>query len=533
MNLSTSNLSPFWCPQDKYRQIRKIVPNPSKPQLSLTGAWIRLNKRPAAESGLTENDLASRLLQLKCHFTWSLLKKDVDIDALEERLHSQLQFPVTNNKYLMYNLLAYVIHLKGDFTKAISNLRKAEENIKENNPDGIDRKYLVTFGDYAWFYYQLQQYEDSQSYIDKIDQINKGLKLLSHESQDIAEVYGEQGWSLLTFSGKYCKKAKECFEKALELDPEDPEWNSGYATAVYRCEGFYGTICSASECKSLALLKRAIELNPNDAVVKALLALKLQDLGRADEGRNYVEEALEQAPNLPYLLRYVAMFYRKAGMVDEALRVLQTALDLTPASSFIHHQIGICYKQKILVNMPFRQAEIRNRQMYPGEVELINAAIFHFERAVEYKNTFIYAYIEIAKMYSVAMEYERADDTFINVLTFPNLTNEEKQQIYFYYGRYEQFDKESESEAIKHYKKGFQITEKNRHRDGCEKGLKRIAERKIQRDRTDALGFGLLGFIHKNNGNISEAIECYEKALRYDPDNEEYLSDLYDLKLMM
>ncbi|XP_075034381.1 interferon-induced protein with tetratricopeptide repeats 5-like [Mixophyes fleayi] len=485
-------------------------------------------------SGLTENDLASKLQQLKCHFTWSLLKKDVDIDALEERLHSQLQFPVTKFKYLMYNLLAYVIHLKGDLTNAISNLKKAEENIKEKNPDGIDRKYLVTFGDYAWMYYQLKQYEDSQNYIDKIDKINKGLKLLSNESQDIAEIYGEQGWSLLTFSGKYCKKAKECFAKALEVDPENPEWNSGYATAVYRWEGYYGAICSASECKSLPLLKRAIELNPNDAVVKALLALKLQDLDRADEGRNYVEEALEQAPDSPYLLRYVAMFYRKAGLVDEALRVLKTALDLTPKSSFIHHQMGLCYKQKILDKKEiFRRENIQNRQMCMGETEIMKTAILHFQKAVEYKKTFIFAYIQLAKMYSIATEYRRADDTYKKVLTFPNLTDEEKQQIHFSYGRFEQCNKKSESEAIKHYKKGFQINEKNRYRDGCETGLRRMAELKFQRDPSDALGFGLLGFVYKNNGKTSKAIEYYENALQYDPNNEEYLTDLCDLKKMI
>ncbi|XP_075071285.1 interferon-induced protein with tetratricopeptide repeats 5-like [Mixophyes fleayi] len=486
-------------------------------------------------SELSKNTLKSRLLQLKCHFTWGLLEEDTDIDVIEERLYNQMTFLVTKNKYMVYNLLAYVMHLKGIYTKAIANLEEAEEKIKENNPDVTYRRYLVTYGNYAWVYYHLKRFDDSQNYIDKIDNINKELTLSPNDSQDIAEIYGEQGWSLLKFCGQYYEKAKECFEKSLELDPEDPEWNSGYATAVYRLEGFNGRRCPASECKSLPLLKRAVQLNPKDAVVKALLALKLQDLKRADEGRKYVEEALEQAPNLPYLLRYVAKYYRRAGLVGEALRVLKTAVDLMPTSSFLHHQIGLCFRQEMINNKKeFKKVNFQNRQMHTKKVdELTKKAIFHFEKALEYEETFVYAHIDLANMYSEAKEYQKAEDTFKKVLTFTNLIDEEKQQILLNYGRFEEYNKKSESEAIKHYKKGFQITEPNLHRKDCEKALKRLAENKIRSDHRDALGFGLLGFIFKNNGNTSEAIEYYEQALKYDPYNEEYLSDLCDLKLMI
>ncbi|XP_075072511.1 interferon-induced protein with tetratricopeptide repeats 5-like [Mixophyes fleayi] len=462
--------------------------------------------------------LKSRLLQLKCHFTWGLLEKDADIDGLEERLYNQLTFLATKNKYMVYNLLAYVMHLKGDYAKAVSNLEDAEEKIKENNPNGIPVSFLVTFGNYAWVHYHLKRYEDSQNYIDKIEQINSGLQLLLDDRQDIADIYGEQGWSLLTFCRPYYKKAKECFEKALELDPEDPEWNTGYATAVYRLETFKGKKWPAAQCRSLPLLKRAIELDPNDAVLKALLALKLQDLKRADEGRKYVEEALEQAPNLPYVLRYVAKFYRKAKLVDEALRVLKTAVDLMPTSAFLHHQIGLCYKQKM------NKKNIRK--------EVIEKVIFHFEKALEYEKCFMYGQ-NLANMYSKAAEYQKAEDTFKMILTFTNITDVELQQIHLDYGHFQEHIKKSESEAIKQYKKGFQIAKPSQYRKSCENALKSLAERKIQSDPSDALGYGLLGFIYKKNGKTSEAIESYEKALIYDLHNEEYLNDLCDLKFML
>ncbi|XP_063817757.1 interferon-induced protein with tetratricopeptide repeats 5-like [Pseudophryne corroboree] len=483
-------------------------------------------------SELPEITLKSRLLQLKCHFTWRLLEKDTDINALESRVHSQLTYLVTKSKQMVYNLLAYIMHIKGDYTKAIANLEQAEEKIKENNPDGADIKYLVTFGDYAWVYYYLQRYDYSQNYIDKIDQINKELQLSPNDSKDIAEIYGEQGWSLLTFCGQYYEKAKECFEKALELDPEDPEWNSGYATAVYRLEGFNDRNFTVSECKSLELLKRAVALNPEDAVVKVLFALKLQDLKRADEGIKYVEEALEQASNLPYLLRYVAKFYRRAGLVDDALQVLKAAIDLIPSSGFLHHQIGLCYKQKVnhKRNTFGKIQRSKSRQIHTGEIdELIQKAIFHFEKALEYKKSFVYAYLDLANMYIQTMEYRKAEDTFEKVLSLPNAIDGEKQQINFSFGCFQEYFKKSEREAIKYYKKGFLITNPSQFREDCGKALKRLAERKIQSDHRDPLGFGLLGFVYKNNRNIPEAIECYEKAIKYDPNNEEYLSNLCGL----
>ncbi|XP_073404283.1 interferon-induced protein with tetratricopeptide repeats 5-like isoform X1 [Dendrobates tinctorius] len=486
-------------------------------------------------SGSSKEALKPRLLQLKCQFTWNLLLKNTDPDELEDRLHYQLEFLDTKNKYMVHNFLAYAMHLKKDYTEAILNLEMAEEMIKdmnkENNPDGADQKYLVTYGNYAWVYYYMKQYEDSQKYVDKVEQIYKELQ----DRQDIAEIYGEKGWSLLKFCGKYYEEAKQCFQKALELEPENPEWITGYATVVYRLEGFNNRTCAASECKSLELLKSAVEKNPNDAVVKALLALKLQDLNRTGEGRRYIEGALEQAPNSPYLLRYVAKFYRRAGMVDEALRVLKTAVDLIPTSGFLHHQIGLCYRKKYFIcKKGFGTRNPYNRQKQPAELNgLIQNAIFHFEKTVEYKKTYVFANVDLANMYSEAKEYQKADERFKTVLAFTNLTDEEKQQIYDNYGRFKEYCMGSESEAIDYYKKSLQITVLSQERESSEKSLRRISSKKIRNNIRDAKGYALLGFVYKTKGERNDAIDSYEKALEYDPYNEEYVTELCELKLMI
>ncbi|XP_053307114.1 interferon-induced protein with tetratricopeptide repeats 5-like [Spea bombifrons] len=475
----------------------------------------------------SERALKVRLLQLNCHFTWQLLEKDFDADELEDRLNNQLEYLVSENKYMVYNMLAFVKHTQDSYTEAIANLEQAEKLCS----DETNRKLLVTYGNFAWVYYYSKNYEKSEIYLDKVDRIYQELKKLSEEDLEVHEIYGEKGWSLLKVSGKYYGKAKECFEKALEADPDNPEWNSGYATAVYRLEGFTLTF-DPSKCKSLELLKRAVELNPKDSVVKTLLGLKLQDLKRADEGLKYIEEALRQTPDLPYMLRYVAKFYRRAGMTDKALTVLTRAVALLPSSGFLHHQIGLCYRRKMIDAKKLAKHDSRNRSAHTKEIkDCIKKALFHFEMVVELKKQFVYAYIDLANMFKEANEYKKSEETFKKALTLANLSEDDKQRIHYYYGMFEEYGRKCESEAVKHYKEALLTAGTSENRQGCEQCLKRIANRRLDGDPKDAFGYGLLGFVYKIQQNPVDAIECYEKALNLDPSNDEFLSSLCELKL--
>lgn len=433
---------------------------------------------------------------------------------------------------MVYNLLAYIMHLKGDYTEAIDNLKKAEESIEDRNPDTRGKRSLVTFGNYAWIYFYMNQYENAEKYIEKVNQIYDELKKLPNGTDKIAEIYGEQGWARLKFCAEYYEKAKECFEKALELDPEDPEWCSGHATAVYRLHGLEVVKSEETGYETLQVLQHAVEKNPRDVVLKALTALQLQELKRDKEGRTYVEQALQQAPDLPYVHRYVAKFYRKAGLIDEALSVLQKALDLMPTSGFIHHQIGLCYRQKMIKLKELEKTNPQLRYRHKKEMdEVVNKAIYHFEKTLEYKKKFVYAHSDLANMYCEVKEYQKADDTYKQVLQFPNLTDEEKQQIHLKYAQFQEYHMKCKAEAIEHYKKCLQISFSSLNRDNSEKALKRLAERMIKVYPPQASGFELLGFVYRNKGNVQDAIECYEEALKYEPGNAEYLSELCDLKL--
>lgn len=467
--------------------------------------------------------MKASLLQLECHFTWTLLKKDVGLEALEETILDHIKFVVECN-IRDYNILSYVCHLKNSNEEALRSLRKAEEAIQKYHPGEIARRSLVTWGNYAWIYYHMQRYEEAQTYVSKVENSRKKLSSTAHGKIQLPEICAEKGWALLRFGRNYFEKAKNCFENALESEPNNPDFNAGYAIAMYRledCAERYGD--EITPC--LGALKRAAELNPMDTTILALLALKLQRLHQGNEGERYIEEGLQKTPDFPVFLRYAANFYRKKGEVNKAVEILKKSLALTPNSVFLHHQLGLCYRSKVM--------QLKRTRCTPQEeVEnLIQLAIFHFKTVINKKPVFFFAYADLANAYALGKRYEEAEETFQEVLQRNDLPCEDKQEIYFNYGNFQHFDMKSESKAIKYYIEGLKIEKDSPGKKKCSEAVEKLLKQKIQSGLADATDIGTLGLVHKLNGKKEEAIECYKNAIALDPNNEEYQNALVELQL--
>ncbi|XP_017695523.1 PREDICTED: LOW QUALITY PROTEIN: interferon-induced protein with tetratricopeptide repeats 5-like [Lepidothrix coronata] len=474
-------------------------------------------------STISKHSLKTSLLQLQCHFTWTLLKQDVDIDDLEETIVNQIKY-FTESNLTDYNLLSYICHLKNSNEKALRNLQKAEEIVQKRHPDEIARRSLVTWGNYAWIHYHMERYEEAQTYVSKVENSCKKLSITAGGKMQLPEVYAEQGWALLRFGGKHYERAKNCFENALKDEPDNPDFNAGYATALYRWENL-ASRCGEDTSPSTEALKRAVELNPEDTCVMALLALKLQDLNRVDEGERYIEEAMQKTPDLPYFLRYAAKFYRRKGEVGKAAKILEKALALTPNSGFLHHQLGICYREKVFQlqrsgNAPQDQVE-----------RLIELAISHFKFAADQKKKFVATHTGLANVYALGKRYEEAEKIYQELFQRNNLLCHEKQELYYYYGNFQRFHMRSVSKAIEYYIEGLKMKEESFGRNKCSEAVQRLLRQKVERGSRNATDFGTLGLVHKLNGETQKAIECYEKAIALDHNNEEYQNALFELRL--
>ncbi|NXS38239.1 IFIT5 protein, partial [Pomatostomus ruficeps] len=473
-------------------------------------------------STISKNSLKTSLLQLECHFTWNLLKQHVALEALEDTIVDHIKFVIKSN-IIDYNILSYVCHLKNSNEEALRNLKKAEEAVQKHYPGEIARRSLVTWGNYAWVYYHMQRYEEAQIYVSKVENSCKNLTSTARWKIQLPEVCAEQGWALLRFGINYFERAKNCFENALKSEPDNPDFNAGYAIAMYRLENI-AQRCGEERNPCLEALKRALKLNPKDTTLMALLALQLQQLKRVDEGERYIEEALQKTPDLPIFLRYAANFYRRKGEVDKAVEMLKKALTLTPKSVFLHHQLGLCYRFKIF--------QLKETRFTPQEeVEnLIQLAIFHLKTAVDKKETFVSAYIDLANTYALGKKYEEAEEIFQEVFQRNNLTCCEKQELYLHYGNFQHFHMNSESKAIKYYIEGLKMEKYSFAGKKCREAVERLLKQKIKNGLGDATDIGTLGLIHNLNGKKEKAIECYEKAIALDPNNEEYQNALSELQ---
>ncbi|NXM47486.1 IFIT5 protein, partial [Gymnorhina tibicen] len=474
-------------------------------------------------STISKNSLKTSLLQLECHFTWTLLKQHVSLESLEETVIDHIKF-FTEYNIIDYNILSYVCHLKNSYEEALRNLKKAEEAVQKLYPGEIARKSLVTWGNYAWIYYHMQRYEEAQTYVSKVENSCKKLSSTAHGKIQLPEIYAEQGWASLRFGNHYFERAKNCFENALKSEPDNPDFNAGYAIAMYRLENLAERYCEEMR-PCLEALKRAVELNPKNSTLMALLALELQRLGQADEGERYIAEALQITPGFPVFLRHAANFYRRKGEVDKAVEILKKALALTPKSISLHHQLGLCYRFKVL------QLK-RRRYASQEEVEnLIQLAIFHFKTVVDKKPTFVSAHNDLANAYALAKRYEEAEEIFQEVLQRNNVSCGDKQETYFHYGNFQHSDMNSESKAIKYYIEGLKMEKDSYGRKKCRQAVETLLNQKIESGLGDATDIGTLGLVHNLNGEKQKAIECYEKAIALDPNNEEYQNALFELQL--
>ena len=439
------------------------------------------------------------LVELRCHFTWKLVIEKVDMPDLEVRI-SETEFFDASYSIGMHNLLAYVRHLKGQQDEALQSLKEAEALIQSEQ---LSKRRLVTWGNCAWLHYHRGSLAEAQVYLDKVEKVCKEFSSPFQYRLECAEMDCEEGWALLKCGIQNYKGAMACFAKALKVEPENPEYNAGYAVVAYRLDHIDGT--------SLQHLQKAVSVKPEDPYLKVLLALKLQDLHKLEEAEKHIEETLPRISSQPYVFGYVAKFYRRKGLVKEALEFLGRALQKQPCSTFLHFQIGLCHKKRLIQIKKASNMQPRGEDRKRAD-QSIHLAICHFKRTLELKPTYVMAYVTLAEMYIEKNQLKEAEDNFQKLLNMSNLEDHIQQEIHFRYGNFQQYYKKSEEAAITHYLKGLKIEVTSHYRDKPLKALEKLAKRRKEDHVLENLG--LLGFVYKLKGNTSEAMSCYERALR-------------------
>ncbi|XP_066517963.1 interferon-induced protein with tetratricopeptide repeats 5 isoform X2 [Hoplias malabaricus] len=467
------------------------------------------------------DDLNTSLLQLECHFTWGLRREDFNLQDLVNRLNEQIRLESGEARVTRaYSSLAFVSYLYDDLQSALGNLLEAENIAKKYYGEYSDKFLIVTYGDLAWLWYHMKHFTVAEDYLRKVQKINEKY---SEESNQIrSEVLKEKGWAFLKFSRKYYNGARECFRQALGNNPEDSDLNTGYAIALYR------TTMDSESSQTVEQLQRAVQLNPKDAVLYVLLALRLINTNQGPINPKYtmsdsvhlsptrkaislVVKALEIAPENPYVLRYVAQFSRKLGSADFAICNLEKALSHTSDSAFMHHQLALCYKSKKIL---FEKANGPCYKSDQSETKnCLRKCIYHLECAVSLKPSFIFALTELAEIYGQMKQIPKSEMHFQKAFQLANEQKEHLQTVHARYGKFQLYSKGSEQLAIYHYMQGLRLQVDSSEGRKCEEALKQIANFRFAKAENDSKACTIKGFIHELRGEKKLAEMCYERAL--------------------
>ncbi|XP_041830675.1 uncharacterized protein LOC121632924 [Melanotaenia boesemani] len=472
-------------------------------------------------------DLHCRLEQLQSRFTWDLKNNDLELDDLNKQLLHDMELQLGQRGAMThsYRNLAYVRYLQGQPEEALSLLIQSEQKTKECYGEN-ERRLIVMYGDLAWLKYHTGDHQQSQSYWQKVQDI-----LVEHPTQSPTvlhpEVYGEKAWTFLKLSKSYYDRAEECFCRALELQPEDCEFNNGYAIVLYRTEQHVlGPHAEASP--AIKQLRRALEINPDDAVLLSMLALKLLYYQKHEEADRLVERALEIGPEDTQVIRYVAVYLRKKDQLDECIDLLKKVLANGSQSAFIHHQLALCYlrkKKDLLHNWS------QGRRLERDVQQWRRLTIQHLEEAVLLKDSMSQAKAELALQHAEDYNMTRAHQLFDDVL---EKMKEEfwsvHQVICRCYAEFCCYHTKQKDLAIIYYKKALEFSVDSSEKRHCIKKLKTMAERRLDRNPRDATAHGILGAVARAEGDWERAVECYQKALEEDGDNVEFLSALSHLQ---
>ncbi|GCB85123.1 hypothetical protein scyTo_0025742, partial [Scyliorhinus torazame] len=240
-----------------------------------------------------------------------------------------------------------------------------------------------------------------------------------------------------------------------------------------------------------------------------------------EEADTLVKQALEKSPDLPYVLRYAAKFYRCAGDIEKALTLLDKALKMTPKSTFLYHQKGQCYKKQICLLKKNPGSRDPRNPDFEKKTRLVKNCKECFKKAIELKQSCIIAKLDYAKTYSLNEEYDEAAKIYSSLLELENTCPENKQEIRLHAALFQLYHKHSEANAINYFLEGLKIKCDSTARKRCHNHLETIVERQLRKNQWNNKVFCIRGLMYLLDGKESEAIECFEKILKFPHGDEE------------
>jgi len=155
---------------------------------------------------------------------------------------------------------------------------------------------------------------------------------------EMADSYSLLNWYVEPPPDGAWASAKQAALRAVEADDSLSEAHASLGFVLFNYERDF----AGAERE----LRRAIELNPENAVARRWHAFNLSAMGRHDEAAAEIGKARELAPNSPVIATALANILLNARRFDEAEAACRDALDLDPGSISAHIILRWSYEMR-------------------------------------------------------------------------------------------------------------------------------------------------------------------------------------------
>lgn len=253
--------------------------------------------------------------------------------------------------------------------------------------------------------------------------------------------------------------------------------------------------------EAAALVRRAVNLRPQDAALQLNLGNALKALGQIDEAIEQFRNALTLAPSFPMAHYNLGNAYAAAGRHEDAADAFRRSLRLQPEDASSHNNLGnalhalgrheeaIASFRRTLELRPGHAGALNNMGMSLNALGRADEAIPCFKAALATEPRFVAAHFNLANTFDATGRHEQAVASFEATLALqPNLPP-----------------------AI--FGIGNALAALGRHAQAIP-----YLERSVGLDPQFALAWLSLGTAHQALGAHATAVRAFDQALRLQPD---------------
>ncbi|XP_063277003.1 interferon-induced protein with tetratricopeptide repeats 1-like [Prinia subflava] len=405
----------------------------------------------------SREELKEQLDALQCHFTWKMGIQVYNPQHLLQKLEIEINHTAHQNQVALLGLQAHLYQLNNQSAEALRSLRAAEEHNEQQEEAAATAGSVIIYGNYAWVHYLQGSYQEARSYLQRAQQLCPhpwDMRLIPH-------IQAQKGWSLLVIRAQNGDRARECFDLALMLEPDNRSFHTGLAMALYSSWKFSWQPDAASE--ATIHLERVVREQPNNYRAKIYLAQLLEHVAK-ERSIGLVEECAEESSD-PEVLKLSIMFWIPRS-TDRAVEIARRALEDDPGYHLLYQALAKSYKQQWL------QANEEDKD------EILDVAINHLQQIVQGHPDLDITIVKLqlaeligerdpAREEEIYMELQEQSDT---------LSLRCRQGLLINWGKFLLYRRGSQDRAKAKFMEAYSIPMQTFQRRDCGRRLRRMAE---------------------------------------------------------